>query len=187
MEEQLMARPTTEQSLQAFDLALEAAHLHDQGYRAEVECDDESRTEIVVYASDDNVTAGIHTATMYARGTVGDDDVRRVPGWRVYVMRCDSGDRECPLDWHDREIAQTTNPADAINRCVLSIVADLIEANTFPYWERIELDRRIADEQARQAARGRSELIDDGSAGIGDDAQGDFAFDAWRERRITRR
>lgn len=182
-----MARPTTEQSLQAFDLALAAAHLHEQGYRVEVECDDGSRTEIVVYASDDNIAAGIHTATMYARGTVRDDDVRRVPGWRAYVMRYDSGDRECPPDWHDHEIAQTTNPADAINRCVLSIVADLVEANTFPYWERIELDRRIADEQARQAARDRSEPIDDGNVGMGDDAQGDFAFDARRERRIARR
>lgn len=182
-----MARPTTEQILQAFDLALEAAHLHEQGYRAEVGCDDESRTEIVVYASGDNVAAGIHTNTMYIRGTVGDDDARGVPGWRVYVMRYESGGRECSPDWYDHEITQTTNLADAVNRCALGIVADLVEANTFPYWERVELDRRIADEQARKATGDRSELIEDDSAGMGDDVQGDFAFDAWRERRMARR
>lgn len=179
--------PTTEQALQAFELALEAAHLYEQGYRVAVECDDESHTGIVVYASDDNIAAGIHATTMYARGSVGDDDSRKVPGWRVYVMRHDSGDRESAPDWYDHEIVQTANLPKAVNRCVLGIVADLIEANTFPYWERVELDRRIADEQARKATRDWSELIEDDSASMGDDAQGDFAFDAWRERRMARR
>ncbi len=105
-----------------------------------------------------------------------------LPGWYIYEMRHDGGDRDTPPDWFDHEVATVESAAMAAKTIVLRLVQDKIEGTLnrllFPSGEdEQEYDGLTPDDEPYPA----QEMTE------ADFVASDFAADVARERRLFRR